>query len=250
MLTITAQELLGNTATVSIATTATLDAFIGAVADQLGYAQASHINILVRGQILKSMSQVQDGCTVHVLPNHSGPGGMALQDAPGPGADVRTLLKRKQSAMRFDPLSGSTIRAVQRTIPGEDDRQDGLALQIGGEQDVLYAGGGPDHFELDSGGGLRVRGVASLDDLVGKKIERVESREWRKTGPGPAKAKQATPTPGSANVPKRTGPVVFFCGGGSVYAVKNAGGSEPASITYLYCDGEEGGAFEIGLPSD
>ena len=247
MLTVTAKELLGGTATVTIAATATLGDLFHAVADKLGYAQASHINIISRGHKLESMSQLSNGDTVHVLPNHRGQGGMAQE---GPGVDVRTLLKRKQSVMQMNPLAGSTIIAVQRTTPGENDREDGLALQIGGENDVIYAGGGPDHFELDSGGGLRVRGVDSFDDLVGKKIERVEYREWRAAGPGPAKAKQAAPKPGSAGGPKKTGPVIYFAGGGSVYAVKDAAGSEPACITFLYCDGEEGGAFETGLPSD
>ena len=117
MLTITAKELLGGTATVTIAATATLGELFDAVADKLGYAQASHINIISRGRKLESVSQLSNGDTVHVLPNHRGPGGMAMAQE-GPGVDVRTLLKRKQSAMQMNPLAGSTVIAVQHPRRG------------------------------------------------------------------------------------------------------------------------------------
>ena len=71
------------------------------------------------------------------------------------------------------------------------------------------------------------------------------------SGPGPAKGKRSDKKPSSSAGAPRTGPVLFFQGDTvKLYAVKDASGAEPASLTYLYCGGEDGGALETDLPSD
>ena len=256
MLTITAKQIMPDkTVTIHIEPTATVTAFVDVVADRLGFAQASHMKIIKAGGILNvSTSDVlhsagfMDGDIIHVLANYRGPGGMNFTEPADPATEMRVQNKRKESEMAMCPLMGSKIYAVQRD--GGGDRQEALALQFSPNvEDVIYAGGGPDHFKLDAGGGLRVQGADSFDALVGKKIESIQYREWRKSGPGPSAKKRADKRGGDDSVLK-TGAVLFIEGDMKVYSVKTKDGSEPASMTYIYADGDEGGALETGLPAD
>lgn len=253
MLSVKLQEVMaGRTATVRVEPTATVAQFAEMAAKALQYDVASHIQMIqypctvlkvTDGRTLQAAG-FKDGDVVKVLANFRGAGG--IMSAPLEG---NVAARRKEAMLRDEPVIGSKIYAVQRS--GGGDRQEALALQYSeDEQDVLYAGGGPDQFQLDSGGGLRVRGVEGFDALVGKTIEALEYREWRKKGPGPPKAKRAEHPSGSGGSKRPTGAVLLFEGGASIFAVKDAAGAEPASITWIGCEGEEGGCFEPGYPAD
>ena len=180
---ITFKQLMGASVDISIAPSATMRELLQQAADKLGFAKPSHMNLIAHGKAMKPdkiapelVRQVlKEGSTVCVLPNFRGVGGMNFE---GTTTDSRVGAKRKEMTQAMNPLVGRKIHAVQRTAA--DDRQEGVALQISDDpEDVLYAGGGPDHFKLGAGGGLRVKGAAGVDALVGKVIEKLEYREWR-----------------------------------------------------------------------
>jgi len=147
--------------------------------------------------------------------------------------------KPKYSPFWVNPVVGRKIHATQVGWDGD------TVLQFSeNPTDILCAGGGD--FELDPGGGLRVKGVKRLSDLVGKKIEKLEYREWRKSGPGPSISKRQD----GPILDRETGPVLFFEGGAKLFAVNNASGSSPANMSFYWCDGEECGEFAINYQAD
>ena len=251
-LTITLRPLTGQAHSLQVEPSASCGEFRAQAAAALGLDQPTHVNCMAPGgnplrdeAVSVAEWGLKDGDRVICMLNFRGVGG--IQSTPFLDRPENTLLRTRPTnpddfGMRM--LVGARIRGTGE----EGDAKDGSPgryLQYGEEEhNMIYAGGGPSGFELD-GGGLRVRGAPGFDSLQGKKIEKIEYREWRAKGPGPGRAKTAEERKAA-----KTGAVIFLEGGAIVYATKNASGSEPANLVWIGCDGDEGGEFGPGYPAE